>query len=119
MNRRSGASRRPASLATVAFGLIRLLRGDRPLLRGDCPIAGETALVLATFLHALQLDSPVQWGHAYFRCPECGRARDCDGEETWDDPHEPPAWCGSERNQGGTGLRLKDLRLSEGWVGRL
>lgn len=94
--------------------LICELRDSRVSLTGDL------ALALAIVIHAHKLDDSGQWGCAYFRCPDCGEARDCEGDEDWrDDPYV--ARChgriGEEPCEGDLGT--EDLVISEGWVERL
>lgn len=75
-------------------------------------IRGELALGVAWLCRATKLDSPGQWGNAYFRCPGCGQARDCDGHEDWS--QRIIAICECEHELG-----IEDLVISEGWVDRL
>ncbi len=77
----------------------------------DGPVTGELALGLAFVFHALGLDSPGQWGNAYFRCPECERATDCDGCEDFDTMSRLVTICDCDEM-----LRIEHLQLSEGWV---
>lgn len=88
--------------------LIRTLAASGGLIRG------ELALGVAWICHATEIDEPGQWGNAYFRCPDpdCGQARDCDGNEDWAIYGVAICECGRE-------LRIDDLLISEGWAERL
>lgn len=72
-------------------------------------IIGASALAFARVLNAAGLDTPGQWGRAYFRCHQCGDARDCTGLEDWDDDCLGICNCYGE-------LTVGDLRISEGWI---
>lgn len=84
----------------------------RKLVEMRIPLKGPVALCLAEHFHRLGMDSPGQWGNAYFRCPECDEARDCTGEEEWDEPFQVFCDCYCE-------LSEEDLQISEGWAERL
>lgn len=116
-----------AYMAATSPAAEQLLDLIASLRRESEAITGDVAFGLAFLLHEMKLDSPGQWGNAYFRCPKCGNARDCDGDEFWeqDQFHDGLAMCSgddedreSECRVDGSGLYIKDLRLSEGWVDR-
>ena len=73
-------------------------------------ITGFAALCFARLCHAVGLDIPEQWGHAYFRCPTCGWARDCTGEEDWD------RLCLTSNCSCEHDFTVDDLVISEGWL---
>jgi len=81
------------------------------ILRGFSSIEGEKALEFAQLINAAGLDDG-QWGCAYFRCPECEQARDCNGEEEWGG--YCVASCECEHD-----FTTDDLRISEGWLAAL
>jgi hypothetical protein len=86
------------------------------------PITGTLALGFAELIHEYKLDGSGQWGNAYFRCPNCGRARDCEGDEAWKCDHHEIDYCHGGDDDGDpchAGLTIDALRLSEGWVERL
>lgn len=77
------------------------------------PITGETALAVARLCNMVGIDSPGQWGNAYFRCEDCGEARDCDGSERWNARWDLPS-CECEHT-----LTVDEVVISEGWADRL
>jgi hypothetical protein len=96
--------------------LIALIKAIGPIMA-----TGDTALGVALLIHEMDLDDSGQWGCAYFRCPECKQAHDCDGGERWDGqlPH-----CGGpdeeDRKPGDPDcsheFSIEDLQISEGWI---
>jgi hypothetical protein len=77
------------------------------------PITGHTALAVARLCHLAGIDGPGQWGNAYFRCGDCGEARDCDGSERWNAWWDLPE-CECEHT-----LTVEELVISEGWANRV